>query len=713
MASPVKTKKKVREPEEIGSSKRLKEDKVAQAIDDLQTEVDDLGPTMDLRLLRKVLDAADHAYYETGEPLFPDPVYDRLRDIYLKRLPPAKAKAYKGEVSIKDGGTSKLPTRVLPIYMSSLEKLKNDPKALARWIKKYPGPYWLRAKLDGISLLYHRDPETKTYHLSSRHDKVNGGILDPLLTYMRFPSLHPGEIVRGELTMATALFDKKHKGTRKGRDTVRDSVSGAVNAVVAEDRKGKSKSSVDPDFVRDFEFVAYEFMPGSGPKDVLPFETQIAKLLRRKFKVVDHFKAETLDEPSLEAAFLGWRGGVEAPEGSEWPVEPCAYDMDGVVFSNGAAHPRPTDRDPKFARAFKMDVKDQMADTRVVAVEWRPSPFGYLKPRIKVEPVRISNHNYEYCSGKNAKYIRDAGIGPGTEITLIRSNDVIPDVKAVRVKAEPSFPDIPYHWITEVEIAEVGFSDERQIQVLARFFTKLGVEGLKATSVAKLYGEGYTSVKDWLGMEVKDIGGKFPGIGKRLAEKWVRNIQMSLGMATMDLIINAAGLCGRGIGSRRMAWVFQKIFNATHDPMAFYTMEASDLKKLCMEVEGIGDKVIDQMLESRGEAEKWWNDQLTDEYREVIIDNTADKFEAKEEEEVSKEPQTCKDLVVLMTGFHDKSYEAAICARGGTLAKSFTKKVNLLLVKDLAMKPNAKTRKAAAEGIPVMGAIEFKSKYMV
>jgi NAD-dependent DNA ligase len=51
--------------------------------------------------------------------------------------------------------------------------------------------------------------------------------------------------------------------------------------------------------------------------------------------------------------------------------------------------------------------------------------------------------------------------------------------------------------------------------------------------------------------------------------------------------------------------------------------------------------------------------------------------------------------------------------RGGVLAKSFTKKVNLLLVKDLTMKPNSKTRKAQEAGIPVMGAVDFKAKYMI
>lgn len=720
------SKRRAKEPPIANSSmkktKTIGKRDLEGTIDLLQTNVEENAAALDTPLLRAVLDAADHAYYDCETtPIFPDPVYDLLRDLYLDRLEPEAREAYTAEVSIKDGqDATKMPKGPLPIYMSSLEKLKNDPKALARWVKTYPGPYWLRAKLDGCSMLYFRHPADKSYHLMTRHDKTIGGVADALLKYMSFPPLHPGELVRGELIMKASDFEEHFaKKPRHGKNpkstkdadlhsSVRNSVGGAMGAVISEERKKSSSSSVDPGFVSKMRFVAYEFMPSSDPKTALPFETQVAKLRRRGFEVVDHFKVDALSEKVLETAFYNWRGLGDDP-----PAQKCAYDMDGVVFSNDQGHPRPVDRNPKFARAFKMDVADQMADTRVVAVHWNPSAFGLLKPQVEVEPVRISEATFTFCSGKHAKYIQEAGIGPGAEITLIRSNDVIPDIKVVKKKAEPSFPTTPYTWISEVEIAETEVSDKRKIRALYRFFDKLGVENLGESSVAKLFEEGYTTVKAWVAMEVEDIGGKIPGVGKRLAEKWVHNLRTALGATTLDQLINGAGLCGRGIGSRRLAWVFGEILKRHGDPLAFFTVDAKDLKEMCLKIEGVGDKVIDQVIGGRKEAHEWWLSQLNEEYRDVIVDNTLAKFEDLAAPKETTETQTCADLVVLMTGFHDKTYEKAIVDRGGTLAKSFTKKVNLLLVKDLAMKPNGKTRKAQENGIKIMGAVDFKATYMI
>lgn len=713
----------------------------------------DTNAPVSISSLRSVLDAADHAYYENSNPILPDPVYDKLRDRYLSMLDDDSCsqtsgkhakREYLAQVSIKDGSkNARLDERPLPVYMSSLDKIKNDPRGLERWVVKYPGPYYLRAKLDGISLLYYRDMSSGEYQLSTRHDKDVGGVLDPLLSYISFPPLKKGELVRGELIMANSIFDTRFKGKRDGRDCVRNSVVGAVNALASDSRKGysecDSEASADYEFVRAMTFVAYEYMPSPNPKTALCFSDQLKKLKSRKFEIVDHKFVQVLTQDVLEACFKGWRnlrtsdGSLYSVEGST--IESYAYDTDGVVFSNNIAHPRPVDRNPKFAMAFKMDVADQMADTTVAEVEWNASSFGYLKPRIRLEPVRISNATYTYCSGKNAKYIRDMGIGPGAKVTLIRSNDVIPDIYKVNCPVDPSFPSVPYTWVTDVEIAEVGVSDQRQVQIICRFFSKLGVDSIGPSSVSKMFEYGYTSIRDWLGIVPSDIDGKIPGIKKRTAEKWVRNIRNSVTSTTLDVLIEAAGLCGRGMGSKRLSWIITKLMNddlstyceatvlnaytSRNKPLLFFTLDDECMRTLCNSCDGIGEIVVDQILKTRSKAYKWWNEQLEDEYKTVILENTVDKY--TRHNDMLREDghnthfvndQTCAGLFVLMTGFHDSTYEEQIRAHGGEVVKSFTKKVNMLVVKDIGMKPNTKTKKAQNLCIPILDAVDFKIKYM-
>ena len=82
-----------------------------------------------------------------------------------------------------------------------------------------------------------------------------------------------------------------------------------------------------------------------------------------------------------------------------------------------------------------MVLSDQTAETFVVDVIWSPSKDGYLKPRIRVDPVQVGGVTIEYTTGFNGAFIRDNKIGVGAKVKLIRSGDVIPYIEEVIDKA--------------------------------------------------------------------------------------------------------------------------------------------------------------------------------------------------------------------------------------------------------------------------------------
>lgn len=626
---------------------------------------------MRIASLKELLDAADEAYYHTSEPLFDDKFYDTLRETYIKRAAPKDAKKRKTKVGAGAPSAGKQKARVmtikLPVFMTSLDKIKNDPKALDRWIKLHPGPYHLRVKLDGISVLYWRDGEGE-YHLASRHEGDEGGDMGTrLFPYLELPALRKGELVRGELIIQKAIFNERHRG--EGRQSIRSCISGLIG----------SKDHFDECLAKDLHFVAYEFMP--SPSESLPYTSQVEKLKRRKFPhLVESVSTVDLSMKILEDTFHLWRKNH-------------AYEMDGVVFSNDEAHSRVTGRNPKYAKAFKMDCEDQMAETEVVAVHWNPSRFGILCPQIEVKPVKIASALYTFCSGKHAKFIQDSKIGPGTRIKLIRANDVIPDVYAVLEPTEASFPAVAYHWVSDVLIEEDVPSDERSIQLISYFWHHLGAQHFSDKSVRKLYGEGYTTIKEWTEMRSMDIEG-LPGIKKKTAEKWVESVQVALGEATLDRILYASSSFGRGMGSRRMKWIFK----ALGDPLDFFTLGDGTFEELLLSIDGIGKEVASKVLEKRKDAKAFWDESFADDYKDVILENTREAFVPKEK--VTGIDQVCKDMVILMTGFRDGDLKDFIEERGGTLAATFNKKVNRLLVKSSDTK-NGKTDRARREGIPV------------
>ena len=106
-----------------------------------------------------------------------------------------------------------------------------------------------------------------------------------------------------------------------------------------------------------------------------------------------------------------------------------------------------TDKNPEHAFAFKMVISDQVAEAKVVDVEWNISKTGYLKPRVEIEPIRLGGVTIKHATGFNGNFIESNKIGIGAIIEIIRSGDVIPYIKSVITPAETAkMPNIPYKW---------------------------------------------------------------------------------------------------------------------------------------------------------------------------------------------------------------------------------------------------------------------------
>ena len=127
--------------------------------------------------------------------------------------------------------------------------------------------------------------------------------------------------------------------------------------------------------------------------------------------------------------------------------ESSIYEIDGIICSADKVYER-KDKNPEHAFAFKMVLTDQIAEAKVVDVLWSPSKDGYLKPRVRVEPLNLGGVCIEYATGFNAKFIQDNLIGVGSLVELIRSGDVIPHIRRVISGGinGAKMPDCSYEW---------------------------------------------------------------------------------------------------------------------------------------------------------------------------------------------------------------------------------------------------------------------------
>jgi DNA ligase (NAD+) len=110
---------------------------------------------------------------------------------------------------------------------------------------------------------------------------------------------------------------------------------------------------------------------------------------------------------------------------------------DGIVIASDKFR-RDGNNIEYFAAAYKFPTDSKA--TKVVDIVWELTKTRYLMPRIKVEPVELAGSTVQYCTGINAQYIKESGIGIGSYVMITKANEIIPQITDVRTKVAYSLP---------------------------------------------------------------------------------------------------------------------------------------------------------------------------------------------------------------------------------------------------------------------------------
>ena len=109
------------------------------------------------------------------------------------------------------------------------------------------------------------------------------------------------------------------------------------------------------------------------------------------------------------------------------------YPTDGVVAE--VTDERLKQRLGATAHHYRWQIaiktKGETAETTVTGIQWQVGRTGNVTPVMEVEPVLLSGATIRRVTAHHAGNIRNAGIGIGTRIEIIRSGEVIPKLEAV------------------------------------------------------------------------------------------------------------------------------------------------------------------------------------------------------------------------------------------------------------------------------------------
>ena len=593
---------------------------------------------------------ANKMYYEKT-PLLSDNEYDIVKEYTQNKYP-------ENQVILEVGAPVERNKVKLPYEMASMDKIKPDTNALEVWQKKFTGPYVLSCKLDGVSALY--STEGAVEKLYTRGNGKIGQDISHLIPYLKLPK-NADITVRGELLI---LKDDFEKYLKEKFANPRNLVSGLVN-----------QKQVDEN-IKYVHFVAYEVIhPELKPVEQMDF-LETLDIERVMYEV-----RESLTNEMLSELLVKWRKDYK-------------FEIDGVIVADDKIYPRKSGN-PDHAFAFKMVLSDQIAEAKVVDVIWTPSKDGYLKPRVRIEPIHLGGVTIEYATGFNGAFIEQNKIGIGALIEIIRSGDVIPYIKGVTVPAEEGkMPNVPYQWNdTHIDVLLEDLNDPTvKEKNITGFFKGLRVDGLSSGNVHRIMVAGFDSIPKIIAMNESDFL-KVDGFKQKLAHKIYEGIKDKVKNATLVQLMAHSNLLGRGISEKKIEIIVKEL------PDILSSLDTKEVKiQKLTKVKGMAKKTAESFvnkidsfvsfLQEIGQADKM----------AVVLQPIL----------VIDHPLNNKNIV--LTGLRDKTILELIKGVGANVSSNVSKNTFLVIARNKE-EDTGKAEEARKLDIPIVTVEEFMETY--
>ena len=617
--------------------------------------------------LETIVEYAADKYYNTKKPVITDELYDIMIDFL-------KLKSPKSKVLKTIGAKVKSKNKVkLDYHLGSMDKIKpTQLSQLTNWVKKYPPPYNLSDKLDGISALVIYNENKIT--MMTRGTAVEGTDITNLIKYLNLPPYETVEkyckkhkiegesnmiAFRGELLIAEETFQEKFSDKLKNG---RNSVAGLVNS-----------KTINPELANSTDLVLYEVVD--------PFYN-----IEKQFDIIKDLDFNFVYNKTINInlTFEYLSNYLKTRRNKS------EYNIDGIIVTSCKNNERNDSGNPEYAFAFKDILEDQMAKTTVTSIEWNISKDGYIKPTLILKPVTIGGVEIKRATGNNAKFIVDNVLGPGATIDLIRSGDVIPKVIKVHNIASSGKPDLPkgkWHWNdTNVDIIIDDINNmDVNVKNLHYFFSKLDTKGLGEGNIIKLIAAGYDSIKKILEATYDNFL-EVDGFGDKTAENLVLAIKEAVTNISISKLMAASNKMGHGIGEERIKQIMTVYPNLL---VLYKDWSKKEFINNIIEIDNWEEKTSTLFVNNFGDFIKFY-------------DSIKKHIKLESIRKIVKGEFT--DKTIVFSSFRDNILKEQIEGMGGKVSTSVSKNTDYLVIKDSSVldEPSDKIKKALELNIKII-----------
>ena len=595
----------------------------------------------------------------------------------------------------------------------SLAKTKQSTD-LVKWAEERP--IWISWKLDGLTLVvtYDGGKLTKVVTRGNGHIGTNITHLAKAISGIPQEIKANGHIViRGEAVISYDDFEQYVMESGEDYANPRNLASGSL-------------SVKDPQDIKDRHIRWIPFTLVYAEEDINSWGARMDWLDSLGFNTVERQLIEHPTLVNVESCLAHFTEKVVSKQ-NPFPVDglvicydDTAYAQTGSVTGHHAT---------RAGLAFKW--QDESADTTLKDIEWSCAT-STISPVAIFQPVDLEGTTVKRASLCNISECERLGIGgPGTQISVIKANKIIP--KVIKVNQCVGTFSVPTecpvcHAPTHIAVSEASGTKTlrctnpdcaaKQLRKLARFVSKEGmnIDGISEQTLSKFINLGwvseYADIYD-LRSHILELS-RMEGFGEKSASNIMRSIDKSREVQAHRLLyaLNIP-LCGLDVCKRllsayplddlvAMATTLDGSPSSTPTQLDLFTPQAEP-QDVFAHIDGIGPEKSAQFV-------RWFRDERNlARYRRLIEKLTITT------PDVSPSGTLCTGLTFVITGdvHHYKNrneLKAYIESQGGKVASAVSGSTSYLINNDITS-TSGKNKKAKELNIPIISEDDFIAAY--
>ncbi len=645
--------------------------------------------TSRMKELVALLNKASEVYYQGKDDIMSNFEYDQLYE-ELEKLERDTGMVLAGSPTARVGYEvlSALPKETHPSPMLSLDKTKETDQ-LVSWLGSKEG--LLSWKMDGLTIVLAYEDGKLVKAVTRGNGQVGEVITNNAKVFKNIPLEIPCKshlVLRGEAVISYSEFER-------------------INQLLDEEEQYKNPRNLCSGSVRQFnneitakrnvEFYAFALVEADGLDFGNSQENKMKFLEGQGFDIVEY---KMVNAGNIVDTVKWFQDKITS---NNFPSDGLVLIYEDIAYGDSLGR---TAKFPRNSIAFKW--ADEIADTKLLGIEWSASRTGLINPIAIFEPVELEGTTVSRASVHNLSIMEQLQLGEGDIIQVYKANMIIPQIaqnltRSSNIKVPSECPvcgkktSVHEENGVKVLVCENEECLAKKIKSISHFVSRdaMNIDGMSEATIEKLVEKGLLHGLAGLFTlsKYKDEITEMEGFGKRSFEKLVQAAENAK-KTTVAKFVYSLGIPNIGLSNAKMVCKymdndFERVRHASKEEL--------------VEIDGIGEVIAESFANF---FEEPGNNKIVDDLLEVI------EFE---KEETNPEEEDMAGINFVITGkvnifANRNSVKEIIEARGGKVTGSVTSKTNFLINNDV-LSNSSKNKKAKELDIPIITEEEFIKKF--